>query len=89
MLWCLLAPGWFASGVLAGPLCCLYLLWPQRPDEAGGRTGRWALTPLLGTLLFLAVSLPRTAAIINTLPHYQGPEIVPDAPNDTQVHTNG
>ncbi len=22
---CLLAPGWFAIGVLAGPLCCLYL----------------------------------------------------------------
>src|SRR5205807_1011957 len=26
VLWCLAAPAWFASGVLAGPLCCLYLL---------------------------------------------------------------
>ena len=26
VLWCALPPCWFASGVLAGPLCCLYLL---------------------------------------------------------------
>ncbi|MGH7226154.1 MAG: hypothetical protein ACRELF_23310, partial [Gemmataceae bacterium] len=26
VLACLLAPGWFALGILAGPLCCLYLL---------------------------------------------------------------
>jgi hypothetical protein len=25
-VWAALAPGWFASGILAGPLCCLYLL---------------------------------------------------------------
>ena len=26
VLACLLAPGWFAIGILAGPLCCLYLM---------------------------------------------------------------
>jgi hypothetical protein len=56
-----LAPGWFAQGILAGPLCTLYLL----PQEAAGRAA-WrrrllALTPLLGTAAFLAVSLPHTA----------------------------
>jgi hypothetical protein len=33
-LWCALAPGWFGSGVLAGPLCTLYLLVPRTPDPA-------------------------------------------------------
>jgi hypothetical protein len=61
-----LAPAWFAVGVLAGPLCVLYLL-PARRD------GRWfSLLPLLGTALFLAVSLPRTAEAILHLPHYEG-----------------
>ncbi|HZV04927.1 MAG TPA: hypothetical protein VE999_07585 [Gemmataceae bacterium] len=32
VLACLLAPGWFALGILAGPLCCLYLLpFPSPP----------------------------------------------------------
>jgi hypothetical protein len=71
---CFLAPGWFAIGVLAGPLCCLYLLPPRPKGEPGpaGRLGHWTLLPLAGTLLFLAVSLPRTAAIILHLDHYQG-----------------
>ncbi len=75
-LCCALAPCWFASGILAGPLCCLYLLPPER--------GRWPATgkamllfwlaratPLLGSGLFLAVSLPLTAQTIIHLPHYQ------------------
>jgi hypothetical protein len=69
---CLLAPGWYAGGVLAGPLCCLYLLPPQKAGAAGGRFGRASAAPLLGTLLFLAVSLPRTAEAIMHLPHYGG-----------------
>jgi hypothetical protein len=70
-----LAPTWFASGILAGPLCALYLLPPG--DEPGGkrlparlRSALVALVPLLGSALFLAVSLPRTAEHIMHLPHY-------------------
>jgi hypothetical protein len=73
---CALAPGWFASGVLAGPLCCLYLLPLRRRAEAadglGSRWSHWSLLPLLGTALFLAISLPRTAERIMTLEHYDG-----------------
>jgi hypothetical protein len=73
-LWCLVAPAWFGSGILAGPLCCLYLLWPQRGGGAAppGRLGHWSAVPLLGTALFLAVSLPRTAEAIMHLKHYDG-----------------
>jgi hypothetical protein len=70
-----LAPGWFALGVLGGPLCALYLLASRRdsPTERSAWAElRAALVPLLGTGLFLALSLPRTAAIINQLPHYRG-----------------
>jgi hypothetical protein len=73
-LCCVMAPCWFASGVLAGPLCCLYLL-PR--DEIGLTRLKqpWhtliALTPLLGTVAFLAVSLPLTAGIIQHLEHYR------------------
>jgi hypothetical protein len=62
-----LAPAWFASGVLAGPLCCLYLLSTDRESVR-----RFSLLPLLGTGLFLAVSLPRTAEAILHLEHYRG-----------------
>jgi hypothetical protein len=74
-LWCTLSPCWFASGILAGPLCCVYLLWPERiaPPRLLARLrsllGR--MTPLSGTLLFLAVSLPLTAQSILNTPHYQ------------------
>jgi hypothetical protein len=34
LLWCGLAPGWFASGVLAGPLCSLYLV-AKKPRSQG------------------------------------------------------
>src|SRR5262249_11832461 len=69
---CRAARACFAGGGRAGPVCCLYLLWPQRGEQAAppGRLGHWSLLPLLGTALFLAVSLPRTAAKILTLPHY-------------------
>jgi hypothetical protein len=83
LFWCALAPAWFASGVLAGPLCCLYLLVPD--DEQGqislaalrrvfplGRSVAASLVPLVGTGLFLAISLPRTAQAIMHLEHYDG-----------------
>jgi hypothetical protein len=72
-----LAPTWFASGILAGPLCALYLLPPEDDPGAGRgrgaallRSARAAAVPLLGSALFLAVSLPRTARTIMHLPHY-------------------
>ena len=96
VLACLLAPGWFAIGILGGPLCCLYLLPPSPPpgdrrQESGVRsksvlspvswllspaswrgasTRHWTLLPFLGTVLFLAVSLPRTAEAILHTGHY-------------------
>jgi hypothetical protein len=86
VLGCALAPGWFASGVLAGPLCCLYLIFPERfivsrTDESGRR--RWcrlaaALAPLLGTLFFLAISLPHNAERILHAEHY-GPKTAVEA----------
>jgi hypothetical protein len=36
--WSALAPAWFASGILAGPLCCLYLL-PHSRDQETRRPG--------------------------------------------------
>ena len=70
-LGCALAPCWFASGVLAGPLCGLYLL-PEGGKDRPFRLGPLArcLVPLLGTAAFLAVSLPRTAGVIQHLEHY-------------------
>jgi hypothetical protein len=44
-VWCGLAPAWFASGVLAGPLCALYLL-PLRYSQTPGERG--ALAPCSG-----------------------------------------
>lgn len=70
LLACLLAPGWFASGILAGPLCFLYLLVPQTDSES--RFAQVSIAPLVGTGLFLAIALPRVAATILHLPHYQG-----------------
>jgi hypothetical protein len=70
--WAALAPTWFASGILAGPLCCLYLL-PQESNRPRTR-GRWlwALAPLTGSVLFLAIALPVTARPILHLEHYDG-----------------
>jgi hypothetical protein len=69
-----LAPGWFATGILAGPLMALYLVVPDRSDmlPAGRAMNRWlaALAPVAGTALFLAVVVPRNAETINHLEHY-------------------
>jgi hypothetical protein len=72
-LWCALAPGWFASGVLAGPVCCLYLFRRDGDQRSGIRhliPDPRSLIPLLGTVAFLAVSLPHTREHIQHLPHY-------------------
>jgi hypothetical protein len=83
-LCCFVALGWFASGVLAGPLCCLYLLWPKRaaapttpevgprPPRTVGRLAHWSFVPLLGTLLFIAMMPPRTLQQIEHVEHYEG-----------------
>jgi hypothetical protein len=73
--WAALAPAWFAVGILAGPLTCLYLLPPERGVRGAGRLALHlaaALAPLLGSGAFLAVSLPRTAERIMHLDHYEG-----------------
>lgn len=83
VVWSALAPCWFASGILAGALCTLYLL-PLGCDalqltntDASPSKSRWnwrlvlTLVPLLGTALFLAVSLPMNAEHIMHLEHYQ------------------
>jgi hypothetical protein len=67
---CLLAPDWFALGILGGPLCCLYLLLPDYQNNQSRRTRHWTLLPLAGTVLFLAISLPRTAQAILHTGHY-------------------
>lgn len=83
LLWTGLAPCWYASGILAGPLCCLYLLPRAKSGKVVEGTDRngWlssclrfslCLSPLLGTATFLAVSLPRTAAPIMHSVHYGG-----------------
>ncbi len=77
---CFLAPGWFASGVLAGPLCVLYLLRPAAHGLAGAPAkppaARWSFVPLVGTALFLAVSLPQTAPYLQRLEHHGGRPLV-------------
>jgi hypothetical protein len=88
--WCALAPGWFASGVLAGPLCALYLLVSRPPDispwppkgptaharlrEAARRALLPALVPLLGTALSLAVTLPLNGKQIMDLRRVEMPK---------------
>jgi hypothetical protein len=84
-VWSALAPCWFASGILAGPLCFVYLLpgeWgcKSAPGAASRRSRHPArmtmlastLAPLLGTALFLAVSLPRIGERIMNLEHWRG-----------------
>jgi hypothetical protein len=81
LVWCTLgsalAPGWFASGVLTGPFCGLYLLLCEAPHSVQPRSGfrrrcLLALVPLLGTVTFLAISLPLTARHIEHAAHYAG-----------------
>ncbi len=70
VLACFLAPGWFALGILGGPLCCLYLLTPDDHHKHSLCTRHWTLLPLAGTALFLTISLPRTAEAILYTGHY-------------------
>lgn len=76
VLACLLAPGWFALGILAGPLCCLYLLPPtSSANRTASGSVRWlpsptAFLPLVGTALFLALVLPRAGNAILHTGHY-------------------
>jgi hypothetical protein len=68
----LAAPLWFASGVLAGPVCALYLL-PQ--DTKGGAAWRGRLAaglPVLATALYLAAALPLIARSIGQAEHFGG-----------------
>jgi hypothetical protein len=69
-LCCALAPGWFGSGVLAGPLCSLFLL---ASDPTSVRRGwrRLALVPTAGTVLSLAITLPQNAEKILNLPRVE------------------
>jgi hypothetical protein len=67
--WCALAPGWFGSGVLAGPVCLLYLLASRPP--APRRAWLPALVPLLGTLASLAVTWPLNGERILSLPRVE------------------
>ncbi len=71
VLWCCLAPMWFASGILAGPLCVLYLLSREdQPEQRPWRARAIALCPLFGSVLFLAITLPFTCSnIISQLRH--------------------
>lgn len=66
-----IAPAWSASGILAGPLSALYLIWP-RFSGASKRLDRSAAVPLMGSALFLLISLPRTARAIVHAEHYGG-----------------
>src|SRR5216684_1496259 len=64
MIWCIvwvtLAPAWFPSGILAGLWCFLYLA-PQEDElrPLSRRERSMALLPFLGTLAYLAISLPQ------------------------------
>jgi hypothetical protein len=83
-LGCALAPAWFASGILAGPLCGLYLFLAlserntlREPEDSSRKLSSllswehlWSLVPFLGSLAFLGVSLPLTAHTIMHLHHY-------------------
>jgi hypothetical protein len=76
-LWSGLAPGWFAIGVLAGPLCCLYLVPGRSQMRQAGRAPfclarfQW-LVPLAGTAFFLALSVPQNLHAIQHAEHFQG-----------------
>lgn len=74
VFWAALAPAWFASGIIAGLLGCLYLFLPGPKLAAGPsnpRPRRWTcLVPLLGSLAFLSVSLPYTGQQILHSEHY-------------------
>jgi hypothetical protein len=72
VFWSVLAPGWFASGLLGGLFCTLYLF----PKRNGQFANRWyralALVPLLGPAIFLGCTLPFAAQHLLHLDHYSG-----------------
>lgn len=70
---CAIAPMWFASGVLAGPLCSLYLL-PRKGQRRCARAWLAAALPAVATGLFLAATAPLLARHIPALEHYQDPD---------------
>jgi hypothetical protein len=84
-LWCALAPAWFATGVLAGPLATIYLLAPGDSGEAGATRGpkslrtsaltkqgwRAALIPCLSTLVSLTLTLTFNGKRILNLPRVE------------------
>ncbi len=63
-VWSLLAPGWYAGGVLTGPLCALYL-W-----STGRRVA--AAVPLAGAVAYLAVALSLSGDRILHADHHNG-----------------
>lgn len=63
----LLAPGWFAGGVLMGPMIALYLVC-----RAGKKLWWISAVPILGAVTYLAISLPISAKQILHAEHYQG-----------------
>jgi hypothetical protein len=76
---CALAPAWFASGILAGPFCLVYLLWSKRGRSSFRPRGKTscvplliATVPLLGSAAFLALAVPHSASQVLHLPHYDG-----------------
>jgi hypothetical protein len=71
--WAFLAPGWFASGILAGAFCSLYLIsWTSGRWLAILKQGALASVPLVGSAAFLATSLPRTFEHIQHADHFHG-----------------
>lgn len=85
LFWCALftalAPTWNSIGLFAGPVCAIYLVSaPPDSDHSAGlawwRRWLYASTPVLGTGLFLAVSLPMTANQIMYAEHYGGKSAV-------------
>jgi hypothetical protein len=67
-----LAPSWFASGILVGPLVALYLLPWGTKEVKTWRPWLGMAAAAVGSGLFLAISLPRTVEAILHLEHYQG-----------------
>lgn len=70
---CALAPAVHGSALLAGPWCALYLAWERR-GEAPRRLVA-AATPLLGLLVFVAVSLVATKGSGLQAAHYRGKSV--------------
>ena len=87
LAWCILfttaAPFWFAPGILAGPLCCMYLL-PQDEDLETGRQGeKEKKTVSAGLRVSLSALLPILGggiALLVLLVMKQVPNPNPNAP---------